>query len=271
MPSQADGQVIMGPPARGGFIASALTGSIAKRLYLALLRPESGTATIEFCMVLPIVLFLVLILLQSTLLMVGNQYVHYSAFAATRSAIVYISQDYSDLGEEGRNAIMPVKGRTKFDAIRSAAYLAVAPVCGKRTDSNEDVDPEAYLAGLESYFSDYGQDTPRWVETLAAERLHYAADNTDVYIVEVDDNDGAVEFYDIGSEGHVFGPRDPITVRVEHRFNLSVPYVGALFADGEHTDGRGRYALVTAHYTLTNEGLDPELPDPPSLPRIPHN
>ena len=51
------------------------------------LAAEGGTATLEFCMVIPIVLFLILLLVQSTLLMVGNQFVHYAAFAATRSAV----------------------------------------------------------------------------------------------------------------------------------------------------------------------------------------
>lgn len=254
-----------GPPERGGCVAPMQAGSTATRLCRAL-NAESGTATVEFCMVFPIVLFLTLMLVQATLLMVGNQFVHFAAFAATRSAIVYIPQDYSP-GEESRNAILPVKGRTKYDAIRQAAYFAVAPVCGKLEDSSEDLRTDEYVAGLRDHFTGLGQDTPRWVENLAAARLRYAAENTDVQIMETDDDDGDVEFYEIGSEGYVFGQREAITVRIEHRLNLSVPYVRAIFADGEHNNSRGKYTLVTAQYTLTNEGVDPDLPEPPELPR----
>lgn len=218
-------------------------------------------------MVFPIVLFLALMLVQATLLMVGNQFVHYAAFAATRSAIVYIPQDYANEGDP-RNEITPENGRTKFDAIRQAAYLAVAPVCGKLDNSSEDLRTDEYVAGLEDHFAGLGQDTPRWVDTLAAARLRYAAENTDVQIMETDVDLEVVEFFDIAPDSYTFGPREAITVRVEHRLNLSVPYVRGIFADGEHNIGHGRYALVTAHYTLTNEGVDPDLPGPPELPRI---
>lgn len=228
---------------------------------------ESGTATIEFCMVLPIVLFLTLILVQATLLMVGNQFVHYAAFAATRCAIVYVPQDYSGEGDP-RNEITPLEGRTKFDAIRQSAYLALIPVCGKREYSTEPLKTDAFVAGLNHYFASYGQDAPRWVETLAAARLRYAAANTEVQILETTVQNNNVAFEEILSFGHTFGPREAITVRVEHRLNLSVPYVRAIFADGENDDGYGKYALVAAQYTLTNEGVNPDLPDRPALPRI---
>ena len=56
--------------------------------------PSQGTATIEFALVMPIMLFLILLLAQTTFVMAGNLFVHYAAFAATRSAIVYIPADY---------------------------------------------------------------------------------------------------------------------------------------------------------------------------------
>lgn len=220
-------------------------------------------------MVFPIVLFLCLVLVQSTLLMVGNQFVHYAAFAATRSAIVYIPQDYGLAGEP-RNTIVPAAGNAKFDAIRAAAYLAVVPVCGKLENSPEDLRTDEYVSGLNDYFASYGQDAPRWVQTLAADRLRYAAANTDVNVLYTLVTRGEVEYFDTEDEPggqYTFGPRDAVTVRIEHRLNLSVPYVRALFADGEHGEGRGSYALVTAQYTLTNEGVDPSLPPKPELER----
>jgi TadE-like protein len=270
MPIKADGQIRSGPPGWDGSVACARDGAALSR-WRRVLHADSGTATVEFCMVFPIVLFLTLMLAQATLLMVGNQFVHYAAFAATRSAIVYIPQDTTGWDSPGQgepyNVIVPVNGRAKFDAIRAAAYLAVAPVCGKREDGGEDLRADEYVAGLRDHFAAYGQDAPRWIETLAAARLRYAAANTDVQVLETDVDDTSIEYYDIAPIGYTFGPREAITVRVEHRLNLSVPYVRAIFADGEHNNGRGKYALVSAQYTLTNEGVDPDLPDPPELPR----
>jgi len=217
-------------------------------------------------MVFPIVMFLVLILVQVTLLMVGNQFVHYAAFAATRSAIVYIPADYSDDGE-GPDVIQPGEGSAKFDAIRASAYLALVPVSG-RLDKNSEVTTDAFVAALHDYFASYSQDSPRWVDSLAADRLRYAAANTTVEVMETVVSDQEVDTFPIAPGEHfTFGPRDAITVRVEHRLNLSVPYVRGIFADGEHPDGRGKYTEVSAQYTLTNEGVSPDLPGPPDLPR----
>lgn len=273
MATEPHGQIAATPPRRMGRTARPGNRRTRNRIGLTLTRhtlsDESGTATVEFCLAFPIVLFLCLILVQSTLLMVGNQFVHYAAFAATRSAIVYIPQDRPGEGEP-RNTIIPEKGRAKYDAIRAAAYLAVAPVCGKLGESTEDINVAEYVAGLRSYYTANGQDVPRWVQTLAADRLRYAAENTDVQIMETVQTDDGVEFYDIAGafDYYNFGPREAVTVRVEHRLNLSVPYVRSFFADGELDGGRGKYALVSAHYTLTNEGVNPELPGPPELPRV---
>ncbi len=231
------------------------------------LTQEAGTATVEFCMVFPIVLFLILILVQATLLMVGNQFVHYAAFAATRSAIVYIPADMTDEGGVGRNSLSLTKGSPKYDAIRASAYFAVMPVCGKLDDSNEPLRTDEFVDGLKSHFTSYGQDAPRWVDTLAADRLRYAAENTDIQIMRTVVTNQDVEFEEILVGDDPFGPREAITVWIEHKLNLSVPYVRGIFADDDHPDGRGKYALVTAHYTLTNEGINPDLPDKPDIDR----
>jgi len=231
------------------------------------LRHESGTATVEFCMVFPIIMFLVLILVQVTLLMVGIQFVNYAAFAATRSAIVYIPDDYSADGEKP-NVINPVQGSPKYDAIRASAYLALVPVSGRLKDSSEPLRADAFVAALHDHFASYGQDSPKWIDTLAADRLRYAAANTTVQVMQTVVDDQDVDYFPITpDEEYEFGPREAITVRVTHRLNLSVPYVRGIFDDGELPDGRGKYTEVSAQYTLTNEGVNPDLPDPPEVPR----
>ena len=51
---------------------------------------QDGVAMIEFALVLPVALILVLFMAQSALLMVGHLCVHYSAYCAARAAIVYV-------------------------------------------------------------------------------------------------------------------------------------------------------------------------------------
>ena len=264
MINEPNGQKATALPQRGWPGVRARVSRVAGRAVRALMA-DTGTATIEFCMVVPIILFLVLILVQTTLLMVGNHFVHYAAFAATRSAIVYIP---SENVYEPANVIQPHVDSPKYQAIRAAACLALVPVSGK-LEQNSEVLPDGYVEGLHAYFASYGQDSPKWVDTLAAERLNYAVANTTVEIMETEViGDDDVNFYAIGSnEDYPFGPRDAITVRVTHRLNLSVPYVRAIFDDGDHPDGNGKYTIVSAHYTLTNEGVITALPEQPELPR----
>ena len=86
-------------------------------------------------------------------------------------------------------------------------------------------------------------------------------------------SDNRVIFTDLPGDGstYTFGPRDPVTVRVTHRLHLAIPYVNALFSDGvlDASQGTGRYALVTAQSTLTNEGVYDDLPPKPDVPRAP--
>ena len=56
-------------------------------------RGQDGAAIVEFVMVLPILLMIVLVMVQSSLLMAGNLCVHYSAYCAARGAIVYVPFD----------------------------------------------------------------------------------------------------------------------------------------------------------------------------------
>jgi hypothetical protein len=232
-------------------------------------RRQAGTATIEFALVFPIILMLALLLSQVTLLMVGNFFVHYAAFAATRSAITYIPADATSAGGGKPNVIIPSIKYPKFAKIHEAAVYALVPVSGRLQEA--DIPTDDFVSGLRDYFSYYGRPQPPWIDSLAADRLRYADTNTDITLMRTHINDKTVVTFSAISKTAKLGPRDPVTVRVEHRLNLAVPYVRALFADGEYetADGWGAYRLVKAQYTLTNEGIDPELPPEPTLPRWP--
>ncbi|MCG8508931.1 MAG: hypothetical protein MI741_06840, partial [Rhodospirillales bacterium] len=73
------------------------------------------------------------------------------------------------------------------------------------------------------------------------------------------------------SGSYEFGPNDAVTMEVKHKLNLSVPFVRVIWADGRHglSTGEGAYAEVTARTTLTNQGIDHELPEETTLPREP--
>ncbi len=236
---------------------------------MRILRCDEGTATVEFALVTPIVLFMSLVLLQVMLLMTGHIFVNYAAFAAVRAAITTIP--YVTDGEPGN---VYVGGSTlgKHEAIRRAAVFAVMPVSG-RLDTTGTISPDAFVSGLEEYYAAAGQSKPRWIDTLAADRLRYADANTQVEVCELTaHDDGTITISPIGTGAeHTFAPHDPITVRVSHRFSLTVPYVRRIFADDEHSGGSGYglYTVMSAQYTLTNEGIDKLLPPTPDLIRDP--
>lgn len=233
-----------------------------------------AVATIEFTLVLPVLLFMILLLTQTTLLMGGNMFVHYAAFAATRSAIAYIPQDTTTATQlpirgagDPANLFTASPGRIKYDAIHKAAYLALLPVSGRSTGGATDA---SEIAGaLSSLYSGMGRTPPNWIEALIPERVGYAAENTRIEVLIPEVVGEQVEYIRI-PEGtsYAFNPRDPITVNVVHKFNLSTPWVNRIYADGQHGE-RGYYREVYAGYTLTNEGNRDELPPQPSLPRQP--
>lgn len=252
---------------RGG--ACVRRGGVAERCRGLL--GEDGTATVEFALVLPVLMFFVLLLLQSSLLMVGNNVVHYAAFAATRSAMTQVGADDSAIGAEGRNVVWVAEGSPKFDAIRAAAYFAVMPVCGESSTEPGDVQAERWVEAVRGYMRSSGQGEPAWVDRLLGPRLRYAARNTRVNLLRTSVGPEGVAFEPM-REGAVyrFDPHEAVTVSVAHRMFLSVPYVSRLFADGRLSGPVGEagyYTDIEARSTLINEGLATALPPEPALPR----
>ena len=232
---------------------------------------EAGTATIEFALVFPVLLVMVLTLIQTTLMFTGNLFIHYAAFSAARRAIVEIPRD---LPGEGPNRIALSNSR-KREGIRRAAVLAMMPVSGPGTASRSSVG-----GVIDQLYRQAGQDPPRWADTLVDRRLGYADQYTDVQVAKIDPRatdvkdiyqtklpasttpDG-VGVYDAGE----FGPRDAVGVVVTHEFFLSVPFVARFFSDGGDGDDDRRYAELVGRFMLTNEGVMDVLPPKPEIPR----
>ncbi|MBB6429459.1 hypothetical protein HNQ40_001265 [Algisphaera agarilytica] len=232
------------------------------------LAGESGTATVEFVLVFVPALGISLILLQTVLMFSGNLFVHYGAFVATRSAIVEAPR-----GALGGGGYLADDNDPAYNRARRAAAFALAPVSG-RENSGGGGDAVAFEAGLQAYFTAYGEDAPAWVDRLAAERLSYALTHTtlDLYETRVGENGEVIldkQTQPFGDNRVDFGPKDPVTVGVSHRLHLSIPYASALFADGTHqtVGGETAYSVVTATSTMSLEGYDVNLPELPEVER----
>lgn len=230
-----------------------------------------GTVTIELALVLPLLLFLSLLLVQTMLLMAANHFVRYAAYTAARVAVVQIPQDATGGGGLGPNRLMTDRDDPKFNAVRRAAVFALWPISGRVTDG---MSPDAeFASSLQRYYESFGRNAPNWVERLADDKLRYAEANTRLNLMHVDVRHAReVRFEEMAAEQYYhFGTKAPVTARVEHDFGLTVPIMAALFAEGRLDPQRSGayYTRIAAHCTLNNEGIPDTLPTPPTLPRIP--
>ncbi len=229
---------------------------------------ESGTATLEFALVLPVMLIVILLMVQSTLALAAHTVVQHAAYTTARAAVVHLPLDNLN---EPRNTVDPAMGNGKMQSIRRAAWFALMPVSGRQ--SNGPIDGQALADALAEHFQTLGSDPPAWVNNYIPARANYAAsdENTQVYLLRLNGS----RFTRVTGT-YEFGPQDPVGVELVHRLNLSVPYVRAVFADGTHTtdDGPGAYAQMTSVAVLSNQGPDDQLPEPPQdgsgniLPRV---
>lgn len=221
-------------------------------------RPrEVGTAAIEFALLFPFALMIVLVMIQSMLLVAGNLAVHQAAYAAARSAIVWVPANLSD--DEPKNVLASPASSAKLHHIRSAAVYAVMPVsAGKAGLGGEDPGNAAVIqAGLERFWQLYGSSAPNWVRTMLAGKYRYAWSFTEVSLSDP-------------ADGAAYGDHETITVKVRHKLYLSVPYADMVFSliDGEELPGAsGHYAMiVNAACSLTNQGVKDDI-DVEQFPR----
>jgi hypothetical protein len=210
-------------------------------------RSQEGGAILEFAMVLPFAMALVLLLAQSSFLMVGHLCVQYSAYCAARTAIVAIPDDRSQYGGESQNYVNPNPDASfKQNRILHSAVWAVMPISCSSSDQQKADLPEL-LDGLDNFFTVYGEATPLWVRANLERKWQYAKDHTFVELAPP-------------ISGDEYGEAEDIQVSVQHTFYLAVPVARTVFAaldDGVQLDiGNGEYGLIMrATCTLTNEGV----------------
>ena len=234
-----------------GSIFAALSAILwqAGRPHRARRRSQEGEAIIEFALALPFMLLLSLVMAQTSLVMVGNVCVHYSAFCAARAAAVTIPRDYGV--NEPRNYLKDdTDASGKLHRMKMAAAWAVMPVsCGSK-----DVPPagDSLPNGVSRFFSVQGLEPPAWADERLARKLGYAIDHTEVSILppEVDEDD----------DDELYDEHEDLRVTVRHTLYLAIPTAAKLFAmfpGGVELDfGEGEYGtVITASCSLPNEGV----------------
>ena len=185
------------------------------------LTDASASAVLDFTLVFPIFTMVILVLIQLALLINARLIVNYAAYAACRSAVVWLERGEAIAQEKAEQAAavgcLPIApGRSTWGGLVAAPK--VAPL---------------YLHGRVG-----GGGLARRI-ARGGSKLANAERSTRV---EIDCPEGALD------------PHDPVTVTVEHDFYLSVPYGDLLFRDA----GLGALGLpsttIRDHYTLTHEG-----------------
>lgn len=236
-------------------------------------KTNAGTTTLEFALTIPFLMFITMLLIETTLFTSTFLMVRYAAFTATRSAIVTIPAFFSD--EEPLNEIYypnPEDNSNsfygKYKYIREAAVYAIAPIAN--------LDTQTAGSGTQ-----YPSSSPSWVinSQRLQRKLQYAANNTivHIYTTTLDYGNSPPTPLDTELSGYsIVGPKDAVTVKVTHRYKLSMPIVKSLIGDDDKTID------ISAHFTLNNEGITHLLPpipkrtgsrqpptEPNTRPRIP--
>lgn len=209
---------------------------------------EEAAAVLEFTLVFPLFLMIILIIWQLLLLVNASQVVSYAAFSAARSAIVVIPMK---LGSEGANQLLGEQSSQKMATIRQAAAIACTPISPPITEWAKS---SGLLGGIGSLTGGLAglSDTASLAVLVgsaglnagrAVQKSFYASQFTDVEIAGANERGAFVE-------------NAPITVKVAHKFFLNVPYANRLFSDSLFAGfGLGGFQrTLTAQYTLTNEG-----------------
>ena len=212
---------------------------------------QEGTAAIEFALLFPIALCVVLIMIQSMLVAAGNLAAHKAAYDAVRAAIVWVPEKVSY--DEPRNMVGAPDSSFKLQKIRAAAVAAVTPVGADHAVGGGGAGASAGIVqdGITRFYEQSSLRPPNWIRTRLASQLRYAEEFTEVTL-------------EPPRTGDTYGEHEDLTVRVKHLLYLSVPYANRIF--GLARSGRalpgdlGEYAteIVTSH-TLTNQGVEDDI------------
>lgn len=207
---------------------------------------DAGTAAIEFALLFPIALMIVLVMIQSSLLVAGNLAVHHAAYVAARSAVVWVPENLSY--GESRNVVGNPGGSAKLHRIHSAAVYAVMPVSAGRPDLGGQAENAVVIReGLRRFHELHNIPVPNWINTMLTGKYQYAWSHTDVSLQPP-------------ADGNAYGDHETLRVQVRHTLYLSVPYAGWIFGEPLGESGNNYYGTeVDASCALTNQGVEDEI------------
>lgn len=180
-------------------------------------QEETGSAqTLSFVLTLPIFIWVMMMIVQASQLMIAQVVVEYSAYAAARSAIVWIPARVDPMSEpsncisahavdpEAPDQVFPITdpndpnygpteggltylvspGSPKYRKITSAAILALAPICPSRNvGANLPADapiPADVLRDVYVSMTPQGTASPGAIDRRMRNKLAYALENTTV-------------------------------------------------------------------------------------------
>ena len=250
------GSVVRSPMfVRCGLIAlgcAALLALIGRAVWIGRQRRVArggtdGTATVEFALVIPIALCLALLMIQAMMMMTATVIVNYSAYAAARTAIVWVPKDLAAVSSqafpaESRNVVADPSQAArsqKITLIQAAASNAVLPICGREYGGSSGAG-QAVADGVRQVYAQAGENPPNWVNSMVDAKFTYGWNHT---TVELDGWPGSDTPYADDAD---------LTVFVTHEYALGVPYAAALFGTW---NGSNYVSTMHARCTLTNEGV----------------
>lgn len=209
-------------------------GSPVPRL-ARLAASQDGSAMVEFALAAPVLLLLVLVTLQLAAVAVARRAVEGAAFAAARSAAVWVPAETG----EGANQLRltgPSDKRERIERAAALALLAAAPP-EDAPASRPEPDVAAALGAL-------ARETGLETSGDLAHRYAAARSRTHVAVASAASTPG---------ESVLAGADDPLAVSVTYDCPLRVPLAARLL--GRPEPGGGRFqAPLTARCTLRNEG-----------------
>ncbi len=159
---------------------------------------SGGVQSLAFVLTIPVFTMFLMFIVQMSQLVIAQVVIHYSAFAAARSAIVWIpaysGQEYANeigngkslVSSEGSLDVYEIsEGTEKYERIRRAAAMACMSICpsrdigassgGSSSDALTSIQ-NAYLMAAPS------QESNGQIETRLSNKLNYALGNTQVTI-----------------------------------------------------------------------------------------
>ena len=215
---------------------------------------DSGTAAVEFALLFPVALTIVLIMIQSATVLSANLVVHHAGYTAARAAITWVPEKVSY--DEPRNVVASPGQSEKLHRIRAAAVYKLLAISASRRGSAAGGDSALIQDGLTRFYTLYGEEVPGWIRNMLPAKYEYAWEHTEVRLHPP-------------ANGQIYGDNEELRVWLRHTVYLSVPYAGRVFAllgaGGELPEG-GFGTDVEVTYTLTNQGVEDEI-DVEQFPR----